>query len=528
MVSSIQTTVNALVDNANTTPSAPTPPTEKFYVNGVETSPVSGVITLPSQSTYELSGTLNGKVVIGAPTEEALTEDTNVILNGVHIKANDETAFGLFYASKSQSMIVTLFKNKVNTIVCEKEQAVAEQQGACLYSNNNMILQGCGYLAVVNKGGHGIKASELRISSRPHVYAEASHDGVHGNSSLFIDGGYFCVGKANDGFGTGSTGSIKLFGGTFEVYNINTDQHVFDSKVAGYYFDNVRVITSHTSVFHGMTKCDPATFFGAGTVLDNGVSVEPEVVTIDNETYNKYTCTSASVSVTGYLPNSLILIKTIKTDVAISQAYITNKHEACIKYDGTSSKIAIKVAKETINYVRQYNSTEAYPAVQSLNNVEVEVKGTAIFNVSSVKGNGLEASTITFQDMKGVFSACGCGNHGIQGTEIIFGGSSSKSGNMPVLGVIECFDNGSTDIYARTSGSGGKATISIATPVDVMLGGVVACGTIGTALGSTNGSQITLGSSKRVYYNKVVSGSLSASDVETREPYKHVTNDIEL
>lgn len=521
---SIQTKFNELVSAANNGSSSPET-TDKFYVNGVEKAPVNGVIALSSQASYTLRGTLNGKIVIGDASEAALTEDTEIFLDGVTIKANDNSAYGIYYASKSQSMIVTLAKNKVNIIICAYEQTMAEQQGAALYSENNMILQGGGYLAVENKGGHGIKASELRISGRPHIYVEAIHDGVHGNSSLRIDGGYICVNKGNDAFGTGSTGQILLFGGTFEAHNIA--QKVFDSKVAGYWFDNVRVITDVTNIYEGMSACDPATYFGIGSVTDGGAPVIPEVITVgeapNQETYSLYSCSSTSVMVSGYLPNSLILINTSKTDVSISNAYITNKLAPCIKYKLDSSKVALKVAKDTTNIVRQTSDKEALPAIESHNNIEMEVKGGAIFSVSSTLGNGIECSELTFQDMKGVCSICGCGRNGVMATAITIGGSTTKSGNMPVYGVVEAFGNKEVDLFARLSGSGSKAKIEIKTPADTFLKGIVACGTLRTSLGSLNGSVINLGESKRFYFNEVLSGSLNASEGATKEPYDYVT-----
>lgn len=74
---------------------------------------------------------------------------------------------------------------------------------------NNLAIKGVGYLAVYNKGGHGIRGTETQIVG-PHIYIDVEHDGVHGKK-LSLDYGYYYIKNANDIFGTGDNGTI-LYG----------------------------------------------------------------------------------------------------------------------------------------------------------------------------------------------------------------------------------------------------------------------------------------------------------------------------
>jgi len=165
-----------------------------------------------------------------------------------------------------------LSRDSVNSIVCTTVAAIADNQEACLYSMNNLVVQGVGYLTCVNKGGHGIKGSELRITG-PHIYVEASHDGIHGASKLFLDCGTFFINKANDAFGTGTTGFIDIFGGTYYAYNIA--EQVFDGKVNTNIFDRNHVIADTNVVAASQytnpvkVYSSPSTYYGlttAGTI----------------------------------------------------------------------------------------------------------------------------------------------------------------------------------------------------------------------------------------------------------------------
>lgn len=486
---------------------------EGLFVNGTLTEPdASGVIHLPSNATYTLQGRLYGKVVIGVAAEEP-PNDTFVILDGVEIFSNDADAYSIYYASAKQSMYVTLAKNKKNTLVCLHEQDMQSDQGACLFSENNMIVQGNGYLTCINHGGHGVRASELRFSGNPHVYAEAIHDAIHGNSALTIDGGFFYVNKANDAFGTGTTGSIKIFGGKFRAYNVR--QNVFDSKQPGYYFCDLDLHTAVFSSINGLTRCNPATYFGEAVVTNAGVPVIP--------VSGVYTCTggvdargeSVSVIVQGYIQGRIEVINP-KTDVRLHGAYIASSSGPAISCSQTSSKIVIKADSGTDNYVLQTaTSGTAYNAIDLSNNIEVEAKGGSRLVIHSVLGSGISASNVTFQDMKGSVIINDCGKYGVIGTAFYIS-LIDKGIVKDVYGAIMSHGNALADFYARTSSKGAKATITV---YGDGFRGCLSAGKLETSFISSDGAYLSLSHSPHVFYSSAKTNEMRDDCGKTYEPY---------
>ena len=105
-----------------------------------------------------------------------------------------------------KDLVITLAKDSNNYVVCTTQVAPADNQPGAIYSMNNLVIQGVGYLACHNAGGHGIRATEIRIAG-PHIYVDAMHDAIHGKK-ISADYGHFYINSANDVFGTGEGGSI--------------------------------------------------------------------------------------------------------------------------------------------------------------------------------------------------------------------------------------------------------------------------------------------------------------------------------
>ena len=443
----VQTSVNAVISALN---GGDTPAVGKFYVNGTETAPVDGIVALPCYGQegyptggYILSGTLNGKVVIG--TAEAQPEDdTHVIIENLTILSSADDNAGIEYISASQSMQVTLVGK--NIIICSHEAAMASQQKACLYSENNMIVQGNGYLSVRNLGGHGIKASELRISGNPHIYAEAIHDGIHGNSKLVIDGGIFCINRANDAFGTGTTGSISVFGGKFYAYNIA--QKVFDSKEEGFWYvhfltfdeyDNITTDVTMENIFGNITKVDPKLYFGGSATEPTGsVKCYSDAEMTLNETEIEpvdgvYSLTTKYAKVRGYVEGT-IKATVQSTDIDLA-AFVTGN----IQYLPTSKKMQINVEKESIAITSD---------IYSFSNVAVEVKGGSHLLIR----DNLGGDEVTINDSKGTIIALST----LQAKDLYIGTQASADANKFFQGALQV-----SEIKTILNSKGVKGTIHV-------------------------------------------------------------------
>ena len=493
---------------------------QSFYVNGEKKEPVDGVITLASNAKYVLSGVLYGRLEIGADGEEP-TDDTHIVLDGVTI-INETTDKGIAYLSAAQSMYVTLAKDKKNIIICEHVAEMADKQGACLFSENNMIVQGNGYLSVVNKGGHGLKASELRISGRPHIYVSAIHDGIHGNSKLSIDNGIFHIDGANDAFGTGTTGSIHIFGGDYRCYDIK--QKVFDSKVAGMFFGSFSLDTDveKDNISSGM-ESDLTTFFADGSVRcysDEDMTLDETII---EPVEGAYTATTKYVKISGYIEGNVVL-PIQSTDVELDNAYISSSKGHAIDYTATSKKVQITSVSGTVNIIEA--TAGAFNGINSANNVTVECKGGSHLVVMAATGMGIAGSEITLHDSKGVLIVKDCGSVGVQGTDIYI--ARSASGTDPtkeiVAGALLFFNNNTADISARLSSKGEKGKIHVA---GSQLLGIVSADIISVPNGSTAFADLGKGN---VYY-KITKGYTYGGIGKCYEPYDVIpcgTNSLPL
>ena len=480
----IQTKVNEVITRVNEDGGQDTPTNGAFTING---SPAvvrnDGTIRLASKGKYVLRGTLSGaRIIIGTATDtfdSAVQTPTQVILAGCTIVNDLADNSAIEYAPESEKLIVTIASNTVNHLVCTHEAAQADGQKGALHCENTLILQGAGYLSVVNKGGHGIKASELRSSGNIHLYADAIHDAVHGNKMICIDGGIYYVNSANDAFGTRaesgtpgsadykSPGTIWLFGGEFYAYNVR--QKVFDSKAEGHIFCTEQVMNTGTSapntevtgivvhtsssadsIYSNVTAVDPRTYFGAAFVV--GATLADGV----------YTATQAAVTISGYFQDVRFVFPIKSTEVTLNGAYIKTAGTALdYTYDGKNIKVT--ATKDTVNIIK------ADTCINSINNIAVEPKN---FGILYMDGN-VAGSEVTFRDGFGSVIV----NGDVTGSQVLFAEAGKPFGGSLMA----------TQVKARLSGKGAKGNVIVAG--DDMMGCVTTPLLISQATATIAGSE---------------------------------------
>ena len=501
----IQTKVNEIITAVNTQADG-TGADLAFTVNGVPTQPTSGIVQLASKGRYVLSGTLNGRVVIGTAGDTWLADEsspTQVILDGCTIVTDSAENAALEYAPSSDKLLVTVANNTVNHLVCTHVAAQADSQKGALHAENDLIVQGGGYLSCINKGGHGIKASELRLSGNPHIYVEVVHDGIHGNKMICIDGGEYYINGANDAFGTraesgtpGTTtykspGKIWIFGGEFYAYGIK--QQVFDSKADGYIFCTEQVINASTSapnaeatnivvhtdvdaanVYSGVTPVDPQTYFGApvvtGATLADGV----------------YTANATSVTIKGYFKDVRFVFPVKSTEVTLNAAYISVSDGNALDYTVDSKNIKVTVTKDTANIIK------APVAINSANNISVEAKN---FGILYIEGD-VTGSEVSVRDSFGAILVDG----EVTGSQILMAEAGKTFGGSLKANVIT----------ARLSGKNAKGNIIVSG--DDMIGCVTT-----TALVSRGTA--TMADTYHVTYSSAIGSTFVGDKGPTREPY---------
>ena len=187
-----------------------------FKVNG-EIRP-QGIVRLSAGNTYELEGNLIGNVIIEGAS--STLNRTKLILKGVNIQS-DEAESIINYTPEVSKLVVEVANNTENYLVCNIEEETGQDDLGVIHSENNLMLTGVGYLTIVNKKGHGIKASELIIDGDVHMYLDTNHDAIHGGKLLKITGGEFYVNNANDAFsaseGGSGTGKLLIYGGKYNI-----------------------------------------------------------------------------------------------------------------------------------------------------------------------------------------------------------------------------------------------------------------------------------------------------------------------
>lgn len=506
----IQTKVNEIIARNSTQSSA------DFTVNGARMTPVNGVVQLASKGRYVLEGLLEGRVVIGTDADvfdSAVDSPTQVILNNVTIVTDSAENAAIDYVPNDEKMFVTVAKNTVNHLVCTHETPRGDSQKGALHCENDLIVQGSGYLSCINRGGHGIKASELRINGNPHIYVEAVHDGIHGNKLIGITGGKFYINGANDAFGTraesgtpGTTdykapGKIWLFGGEYYAYNIL--QKVFDSKAQGCIFAHNRVMntkdnvvntqatgivlhTDSTEVNHyaGMECVDPETFFGPGVIT--GATLQDDGRT--------YLATGAIVTVKGYFNDISIVCPVKSSEITLDGAYISNTSGHAIEYTYDGKNIKVKASKDTVNIIETAGDSHC---IESINNVAIEPKNNAYLVMRS-EAESVAGSEITFRDGYGSILCSG-----VIGSQIIAGEAGSVFGGSIY----------SPYVTARLSGKGQKGNVTV---LDAAFIGVLTTGTLsGAGLNNINGSV-------HVDYAKAIGSSFVGDSGPAYEPYDFV------
>ena len=575
LMSTLQGKINELVTSENTGGSTST--LDDFYVNGVKTVPVNGIITLPAASEYILEGTLHGQVLIECGLT-APENNTNIRLNGVNIITSLNS--GIKYNTPEvntgfKDLVVTLEKDSVNTIVCTTVAAVADNQEACIYSMNNMVVQGVGYLSCSNKGGHGLRATELRLTGI-HFYGETTHDLIHAGRIMHIDCGTYMSNKCKDMFGTGVDGNIYFYHGN--IYAMNVTENIFDAKLHTYNFSNDTIANAikNTTVAEASWSAN-AILTTSDYYTNNSIAAYVRCYDFINDTVNlvttkgttytditvdgttgKYLATSPYVEVSGIITAPIQFpVATIDTfanpdcEIVMINACLNNSTVAAptVLYSANSSgkgKVKIKSSTNTINCII---NTAVDPtnlldldAVKSENNLGIEMKNNSHLVIYSQKQDGADGGELKITDSKGTLIITNCGQRGLKGNVVVIGPACKISSSVitsyytdpadtenyeTMEGAVVVVDNcklvtvgpcilpdTTTTGFADIYGRNGSSYSKgeFGTRSNE-LKGVLICGSLAAR------NKVEMDNARNLYYNKLVVGPVLTKRGETLEQY---------
>lgn len=547
-----------------------------FYIDGELPVIEQGVITLQPGKKYTLSGKLkNTKIRIDA-TGSKPSDNTELVLDGVEITSTDQ--YAIIYDTPAENkgykdLVISLKKDSQNIIICTKSESKSDDQPGVIYSTNNLVVKGSGYLAIKNDGGHGLRGTEIEIAG-PHIYVDAVHDCIHAGKLLKVDNGYFWFANGNDGFGTGSEGNIFYFGGA--IHKDTLDGKLFHAGKKAYGWKKYDHGTTKQDVDSSLT--DLSEYFaeeGAVTIYaskndytnnQNGYNIELGEINTDTytgiEAYiieksipsviqgsDVLLSDNAYVKVTGKITHP-IYIPGSDVTMYLEDAYISTD-AACpsVLYDNSSKKLKVVSPKDTVNVIENHhfsNTTADLDAIKSENNLSFEMKAGSDILIQSLLQDGIDGGEVKITDSKGTMLVDYCGGRGIKGTAICIGPDAEidKNGiNMitdstavdengesiytTTEGIVVVCDNcqksgtsarndsdsstGFADIYAR---QGSKTTKGYFATNNAEMKGALICGTIAAQI------SLNFGNASNMFYGECLTPSLVTNDPgSTTETY---------
>lgn len=191
--------------------------------DGVEV--VDKTITINSGGTYEISGTLeDGQIIVDSADEI----NVYIILNRVDISCSNSAPI---YVKSAKNAIITLADNSENYLSDGSEylyeelnddRTVTDEPSACIFSKDDLTINGNGTLNVVGNYNNGIVSKDdLKITAGT-VNVTAVNNGLKGKDSITIKGGDITVNSTGDGVKSDNTedttkGYIIIEGGSLNI-----------------------------------------------------------------------------------------------------------------------------------------------------------------------------------------------------------------------------------------------------------------------------------------------------------------------
>ena len=361
--------------------------TSNFYVDGVKTEPIDGVVELNSGATYTLSGELIGKVsIIGSIAKYTTLKLNNVIINSVG-------SAGIINTLDNRLSIEILDGTENHVIVSDLETVGDTSSIGAVHSEGDLTILGTGALTVVSTKGHGFKGADISFGGYPKIYIDAHHDGIHGKSVRITEGKYY-IKNANDAISGGTSknnGKILVSGGDITIERCA--ENAFQAKTktenviptdAGFIqiYGNTSLTfkanfstknpfnaeNSEAKVFSTVaihnesdktmpTLIDLATYYGEGRVTDadnEPMTPSGNVYYLDGH-YADGTTGNTTYNLKGDLSNYRFVVTVKSANLNFKGVYCHNTDteaiEPFIDYTPDGKRVELKIADNSINYI---------------------------------------------------------------------------------------------------------------------------------------------------------------------------------
>lgn len=177
-------------------------------------------ITITQKGTYELTGTLNdGQILVDVPEEDKV----RLVLNNVDINCDDSAAI---YVRSADKCVILLAEGSNNTITdgafYQRTYADGEEPTACIYSKDDLTINGSGNLTVNGAYNNGIATSDDLHILNATLDVTALKNGLKGKDSVAIADATITIRANNDGIksdqeGSTDKGFIYIKSGTISI-----------------------------------------------------------------------------------------------------------------------------------------------------------------------------------------------------------------------------------------------------------------------------------------------------------------------
>lgn len=171
-----------------------------FDTNGLYSySSEDKVLTINSSGVFELSGTLNGSVVVNGKKnlsgDSVNTGEVTLLLNGATINSTHASAGILFLKEEGVTKTITVKSGTINNVVVKDESSVIDekdQEAAIQAKTCNLVINGGGTLVLTadafGDNYSGIKAKHLFID-QTDLTVNANKNGVNSEFRIYIKNG---------------------------------------------------------------------------------------------------------------------------------------------------------------------------------------------------------------------------------------------------------------------------------------------------------------------------------------------------
>lgn len=184
--------------------------------SGVKIS--GGMVTIASEGTYIISGTLNdGMIIVDADKADKVS----LVLDGADITSSESAAL---YVRQADKVFVSLAKGSENSLKNGGTFKALDENDidAAVFSKDDITFNGEGSLTVASPAGHGILSKdELVVTGGSYSITAASH-GLRGNDAVSITGADMTVSAGKDGIHSENSddttlGTLYIKSGSFDI-----------------------------------------------------------------------------------------------------------------------------------------------------------------------------------------------------------------------------------------------------------------------------------------------------------------------